>query len=45
MNEMHNVLYVGHRGYQKTIATKRTQFFWLGMNKYIIEYIARCMEC
>ena len=28
LNEMHNVPYAGHPGYQKTIATVRNQFFW-----------------
>jgi hypothetical protein len=23
----------------------KSHYFWLGMKKYIVEYIARCMEC
>jgi hypothetical protein len=45
LEEMHNVPYVGHPGYQKTIAAIRSQYFWPGMKKYVVEYIARCMEC
>ena len=45
LKEMHNVLYVGQPGYQKTIAAIRSQFFWLGMKKDVVDYIARCMEC
>jgi hypothetical protein len=44
LKEMHNVSYVGHRDYQKTIATVRNQFVWPGMKKYVVYYIARCME-
>jgi hypothetical protein len=45
LNEMHNVPYAGHPGYQKTVATVKSHYFWLGMKKEIAEYIARCMEC
>ena len=42
---MHDVPYVGHPSYQKTIIALRSQFFWLLMNKDVADYIARCMEC
>jgi hypothetical protein len=42
---MHNVAYAGHLGYQKTVATVKTHYFWLGLKKEIAEYIAECMEC
>jgi hypothetical protein len=42
---MHNVAYVGHPGYQKTVAVVKSHYFWLGLKKEIAEYIARCMEC
>jgi hypothetical protein len=45
LNEMHNVPYVGHPGYQKTVAAVKSHYFWPGMKKEIVEYIARCMEC
>jgi hypothetical protein len=45
LKEMHNVPYVGHPGYQKTIAAVRSQFFWPGMKKDVVDYISRCMEC
>jgi len=44
-HEMHNVPYVGHPGYQKTVATIKSHYFWPGMKRDIIEYIGRCMEC
>jgi hypothetical protein len=33
LREMHNVTYVGHPGYQKTIAAVKSQYFWPGMKK------------
>jgi hypothetical protein len=45
LKEMHNVMYDEHPNYQKTIAAVKIQFFWLGMKKYVVDYIARCMEC
>ena len=45
MQEIHNVRYVRHQGYQKTLETVRKEYFWLGIKKDVIDYIARCMEC
>jgi hypothetical protein len=45
LNEMHNVHYAGHPGYQKTVAVVKIHYCWPGMKREIIEYIARCMEC
>jgi hypothetical protein len=45
LKEIHNVAYVGHPGYQKTVAAVKSHYFWPGMKKEIVEYIARCMEC
>jgi hypothetical protein len=45
LKEMHNVPYVGHPGYQKTIAVVRGQYYWPGMKKDVVDFIARCMEC
>jgi sulfur transfer complex TusBCD TusB component (DsrH family) len=45
LKEMHNVTYVGHPGYQKTMTTVKSHYFWSGMKREIAEYIARCMEC
>jgi hypothetical protein len=43
--EMHNVPYVGHLDYQKTIAVIKSQYFWPCMKKEVVDYIARCLEC
>ena len=45
LQEMHNVPYAGHLGYQKTLAVVRKEYFWPGMKKDFANYIARCMEC
>jgi hypothetical protein len=45
LKEMHNVAYDGHPGYQKTVATVKSHYFWPGLKKEIVEYIAICMEC
>jgi hypothetical protein len=42
---MHNVPYVGHSGYRKTIAVVRSQYFWLKIKKEVVNYIAMCLEC
>jgi hypothetical protein len=42
---MHNVPYVGHPGYQKTIAVATTQYYWPCMKKEVTDYIARYLEC
>jgi hypothetical protein len=42
---MHNVPYVEHPIYHKTIATVRIQFFWTRMKKDVVDYISICMEC
>jgi hypothetical protein len=44
LHEMHNVPYAGHPGYQKTMATVKSRYFWPGIKKEIVVYIARCME-
>jgi hypothetical protein len=37
LTKMNNVPYVGHPGYQKTIASIRNQFFWPGMKKDVVD--------
>jgi hypothetical protein len=45
LREMCNVPYDGHLGYQKTIATVKSQCYWLGMKKEVVDFIAKCLEC
>jgi hypothetical protein len=41
LKEMHNVPYVGHPGYQKTVAAIKSHYYCSGMEKEIAEYIAK----
>jgi hypothetical protein len=45
LREIHNVTYVGHPGYQKSVAVVKSHYFWSGMKREIVEYITKCMEC
>jgi hypothetical protein len=45
LKEMHNVPYVRHPGYQKTVSVVKSQYYWLGIKRDIVEYIAKCLEC
>jgi hypothetical protein len=45
LREIHNVPNVGHPGYQKTIAAVKSQYYWLGMKKEVVDFIAKCLEC
>jgi hypothetical protein len=45
LREMHNVPYAGHPGYQKTIAAVKSQYYWPGMKKEVVDFIAKCLEC
>jgi hypothetical protein len=42
---MHTVPYVGHISYQQTIEKVRIQLFWIEMDKDVVDYISRSMEC
>jgi hypothetical protein len=45
MDELHKRPYVGHPSYQKVITATRKQFYWPGLKKYIVDYLAKCLEC
>ena len=45
MDEIHQAPYSGHRGYQKTIATTKKQYFCLVREKDIAKYISKRMKC
>jgi hypothetical protein len=42
---MHNVPYVGHPCYHKTLAVVKIHYHWPGMKKEVVDFIAKCMEC
>jgi hypothetical protein len=43
MDELYKRPYVGHLGYQKMITSIRKQFYWLGLKKDIVDYLAKCL--
>ena len=45
MDKLHKKPYSGHPRYLKMITMKRKDFFWPNMEKEVVEYLARCMEC
>jgi hypothetical protein len=45
LKELHNVPYVRHPGYQKTIAVVKKKYYWKGMEKEVVDFIAICLEC
>ena len=45
LQEMHDVPYAGHPGYQKTVIAVRKEYFWPDMKNDVASYISRCMKC
>jgi hypothetical protein len=45
MDEQHKIPYTSHPGYKKMITITRKQVYWPGLNKYIANYLAKCLEC
>eukprot|EP00253_Pinus_taeda_P017334 PITA_17334 len=45
MDEFHISHYAGHPGYQKMMKAIRKEYFWPGMKKDVVEYLAQCLEC
>jgi hypothetical protein len=43
MYELHKRPYTSHIGYQKMIMTTRRQFYWHGLKKEIVDYLAKCL--
>jgi hypothetical protein len=45
LKEMQNVPYAGHPGYQKKNSAVTSQYYWPGMKREIVDFIAKCLEC
>eukprot|EP00253_Pinus_taeda_P017239 PITA_17239 len=45
LDENHRSPYAGHPSYQKLITSLRKEYYWPGMKKDVVEYLARCLEC
>jgi hypothetical protein len=44
MDELHKRPYSSHPSYQKMIRATRKQFYWPGLKKDIVDYLAKCLE-
>jgi hypothetical protein len=45
LDELHKIPYIGHIGYHKMITTTKKLLYWLRKKKYIVDYLAKCLEC
>jgi hypothetical protein len=43
MDNLHKITYIGRPGYQKMIAATRKLFYWNGLKKDIVDYLAKCL--
>jgi len=43
--ELHSSPTAGHSGFQKTCARTRHSFFWIGMKRDILTFVAKCDVC
>jgi len=42
--EAHKAVYMAHPGVKKMYEDLKRLLFWKGMKKYIVDYMARCLE-
>eukprot|EP00253_Pinus_taeda_P019073 PITA_19073 len=45
LDEFHRSPYAAHQGYQNILTAIKKSYYWLGMRKDIVEYLAKCLEC
>jgi hypothetical protein len=45
LNKAHRAVYMAHHGVTKMRVDLKPLFFWKGMKAYIVNYVARCLEC
>ena len=45
MEKAHNSVYAMHLGSTKMYRTLKKNYWWLGMKKDIVEFVARCLVC
>ena len=45
LNEAHRAIYMAHPGVKKMSAYLKPLFFWKGMKKDIVNFVARCLDC
>jgi hypothetical protein len=45
LKETHRELYCAHPGVKKMYADMKKIFFWVGMKRDVVHFIAKCLEC
>jgi hypothetical protein len=45
LKEAHRALYCVHPGVKKMYADIRKLFFWVGMKRDVVHFIAKCLDC
>ena len=45
LSEAHDIPIARHTGYIKTYALMHQSFYWLGMKRDVLQYVARCLNC
>jgi hypothetical protein len=45
MDELHKRPYTIHPNHQNMITSTKKLFYWPGMKKDIVDYLAKCLEC
>jgi hypothetical protein len=45
LKEAHRALYCVHPGVKKMYADMRKLFFWVGMKRDVVHFVAKCLEC
>jgi hypothetical protein len=45
LNKAHRAVYMYHLEVTKMRVNLKPLFFWKGMKAYIVNYVARCLEC
>ena len=43
--EAHNSPVDGHSGYVKTLNAMQKNYFWLGLKRYVLQYVTQCLTC
>jgi hypothetical protein len=45
LKEAHRSLYCAHPGVKKMYADMKNLFFWVGMKRDVVHFVAKCLEC
>ena len=45
LSEAHRAVYMAHPGVKKMYADLKPLFYWSGMKKDVVSFVARCLEC